>query len=314
MKRLLAPFPTQSAMLMVCVILFCLQSAWAKADSRLIDADRQYRYAQSFYNRGAFDEAIREFDRFIYFFPGDSRVARANYLMGMAHFKARHYPDAVRVFGALADHEREPGLKSEAVFMLSRSHASQGMIEQAMVDLHKLIAASTDPDIIDRAHYELGWLHVDQGQWETARRSFGQITREHQMRFQVADINAALSDHDQIRTKNPVAAGLLSIIPGAGQMYCGRYKDALAAFLFNAGLMLSAWEAFDNELYALGGVISFVEFGFYSGNIYGAVSDAHKFNRDQVDAFRNDLYRHKQPPLSIAATVSGIALCLSIDF
>ena len=40
--------------------------------------------------------------------------------------------------------------------------------------------------------------------------------------------------------------------------------------MLNAGLILSAWEAFDNELYALGGVISFVEFGFYAGNIYGA--------------------------------------------
>jgi TM2 domain-containing membrane protein YozV len=198
--------------------------------------------------------------------------------------------------------------------MLSRSHARQGMIEQAMLDLHKLIAASTNPDVIDRDRYELGWLHVDQGQWKPAQQSFGKITREYQTRFQVEDLNAALSRHDQIATKNPVTAGILSIIPGAGQMYCGRYQDALAAFLINAGLMISAWEAFDNELYALGGVISFVEFGFYSGNIYGAVSGAHKFNRDHVDAFRNDLYRHRQPPLFIAATVSGISLCLSIDF
>lgn len=299
---------------MVWIFLFCLQSPRAEADLLVIDADRQYRFAQSFYERGAFNEAIHEFGRFIFFFPYDSRISRANYLMGMAHFKARQYPDAVRVFGALADHEREAGLKSEAVFMLSRSHARQGMIEQAMVDLHKLIADTTDPDVIDRARYELGWLHVDQGQWETARQSFGQITLERQPRFQMQDLNADLSRHDQIRTKHPVTAGLLSIIPGGGQMYCGRYQDALAAFLINAGLMLSAWEAFDNELYALGGVISFVEFGFYSGNIYSAVSDAHKFNRDQVEAFRNDLYRHRQSPLSIAATASGIRLCLSIDF
>jgi tetratricopeptide (TPR) repeat protein len=314
MKRLFPAFSIQSAALMVCIFLFCLQSTRAEADSLVIDADRQYRYAQSLYDRGAFTEAIQEFGRFIYFFPNDFRISRANYLLGMAHFKARQYPDAVRVFAALADKGKDTGLKSKAVFMLSRSHARQGMIEQAMLDLHKLIADTTDPNVIDRAHYELGWLHVDQGQWETARRSFGRISREHQPRYQVEDLNDALSRHDQIRTRNPVTAGILSIIPGGGQMYCGRYQDALAAFLINAGLMLSAWEAFDNELYALGGVISFVEFGFYSGNIYGAVSGAHKFNRDHNDAFRNDLYQHRRPPLSIAATASGITLCLSIDF
>ena len=32
----------------------------------------------------------------------------------------------------------------------------------------------------------------------------------------------------------------------------------------------------------LAAVISFVEFGFYAGNIYGAVSSAHKYNRDRI--------------------------------
>ena len=315
MKRLCPIFPIQYTLLIPCVFFFFIQSAWADAQQfMVIDADQQYRYARSCYDRGAFNEAIHEFGRFIYFFPNDPRTSRANYLVGMAHFQAAQYPDAVRVFKAIADNQRAAGLKSEAFFMLSRSHARQGMIEQAMLDLHNLIATSTEPEIIDRARYELGWLHVDAGQWEPAKRSFSQITQAHQARYQVAQLNAAVSRYDQIRTKHPFTAGLLSIIPGGGQMYCGRYQDALAAFLINAGLILSAWEAFDNELYALGGVISFIEFGFYSGNIYGAVSSAHKFNRNRVDAFRNDLYRHKQPPLSIAATASGITLSLSIDF
>ena len=34
------------------------------------------------------------------------------------------------------------------------------------------------------------------------------------------------------------------------------HRDALTAFVINAGLIWAAWESFDNELYALGGVIS----------------------------------------------------------
>jgi hypothetical protein len=182
------------------------------------------------------------------------------------------------------------------------------------VDLHNLIAVSAQTDVIDQARYELGWLHVELGQWPLALRSFSQINPEHQARLQVGEVTSALSRHATIPSKAPVAAGLFSIIPGGGQLYCGRYQDALTAFLLNAGLILSAWEAFDNELYALGGVISFVEFGFYAGNIYGATASAHKFNRDRANAFREDLYRYKQAPLSLSAIPSGVALCLRLDF
>jgi hypothetical protein len=93
---------------------------------------------------------------------------------------------------------------------------------------------------------------------------------------------------------------LLSIVPGGGQLYCNRYQDAMTAFLINAGLIWAAWEAFDNEQYALGSVISFVEFGFYAGNIYGAVSSAHKYNRDRIAEFRERLNQRRQMSLSLA--------------
>ncbi len=315
MRRLFPWYLTKSGLIMIMVAVACLGDtiAWA-ADPLVIDADSQYHYAQSRLDDGAFGEAIQEFNRFIHFFPQDSRVPRATYLVGMAHFKADQYPDAAAVFDAISNDDSAGRLQSEAFFMLSRSHARQGMTEQAMVDLHNLIAIAERPEVIDRAHYELGWLHVALGQWQPARHAFIHIDPGQRAHYAVDALTKALSGHERIPAKSPVAAGLFSIIPGGGQWYCGRYQDALAAFLINAGLILSAWEAFDHELYALGGVISFVEFGFYSGNIYGAISSAHKFNRDQADAFRRDLYRYKRPPLSISAAASGMALHLNIDF
>jgi hypothetical protein len=103
-------------------------------------------------------------------------------------------------------------------------------------------------------------------------------------------------------------------VPGGGQLYCARYQDALTAFLINAGLIWAAWEAFDNELYALGGVIGFVEFGFYAGNIYSASASAHKYNRDRSADFRDYLNQRRQTPLSLAPAPGGAALCLKVDF
>lgn len=283
-------------------------------DRLTIEADSQYRYAQSRFDAGAFDEAIAEFNRFIHFFPADPRIPRARFQIGQAHFDAGRYEAAAAAFKALTDGYTGSALDNQAYFMLSRSHAGQGMVEQAMVDLHNLMALSPPAEMIDRAHYELGWLQLDQGRYSLADQAFGRIGADNRKRFQVDDLQQELARSAAIPFKHPTTAGLLSIIPGGGQLYCGRYQDALTAFVINAGLIWAAWEAFDDEHYALGSVIGFVEFGFYAGNIYGAVSSAHKYNRDRAGEFREGLIRYRQMALSLAPVPEGAVLCLKVDF
>ena len=192
-----------------------------------IDADSQYRYAQSRLDSGAFDEAIAEFNRFIHFFPADPRIPQARFQTGMAHFSAGRYQAAAAIFNQQTVDFTGSPLDNQAFFMLSRSHARQGMIEQAILDLHNLMALSSAPDVIDRARYELGWLHVDQGRWTDADQAFGRISPDNQDRFQVADLKQALarseaipvkySDHrrfsfDRARRRS----ALLQQIPGCG--------------------------------------------------------------------------------------------------
>ena len=302
------------AMLLIGMSILMLSPMVADADQRTIDADSQYAFAQSRLDAGAFDEAIAEFHRFVYFFPADHRVPSALFQTGMAHFDAGRYQAAAAVFDRQTGGDADSPLVSDAFFMLSRCHARQGMIEQAMVDLYNLMVVSTKKAVLDRARYELGWLHVEQGRWNDAGQAFDRITPNSRDRFRVDDLKAALVRSDAIAVKNPTTAGMLSIVPGGGQLYCKRYQDAMTAFLINAGLIWAAWEAFDNEQYALGGVISFVEFGFYAGNIYGAVSGAHKYNRDRISEFRESLYRRRQISFSLAPAPDGAALCLTVDF
>ena len=280
----------------------------------IIDADGQYRYAQSRLDSGAVDEAIAEFNRFIHFFPDDPRIPQARFQTGMAHFSAGRYQAAAALFNQQTVDFAGSPLDNQAFFMLSQSHARQGMIEQAILDLYNLVALSSAADVIDRAHYELGWLHVDQFRWDDADQAFGRISPDNRGRFQVADLKQALALSDAIPFKHPTTAGLLSIVPGGGQLYTNRYQDAATAFLINAGLIWAAWESFDNEQYALGSVIGVVGFGFYAGNIYGAVSSAHKYNRDRMTEYRERLNQRRQISLSVAPSPKGAALCLTISF
>lgn len=296
------------------VLLLLQTSAGHAADRLTIDADAQYRYAQSRLDEEAYEEAIAEFNRFIHFFPADARVPRARFESGMAHYRAGRFEAAAAIFDGLTAVYTGSPVDDDAFIMLSRSHARQGKIEQAMLDLQNLMALSSENATIDRARFELGWLYVDLGRWQAADRAFGRISPENRDRFRTTDLRLALDDSQTIPVKNPTTAGLLSIVPGGGQLYSQRYRDALSAFLLNAGLIWAAWEAFDNDQVALGSVITFVEFGFYAGNIYGAVSSAHKFNRDRNNRFRDDLYRLRPVSLSMAPNRGGAVLCLTVAF
>jgi len=117
-----------------------------------------------------------------------------------------------------------------------------------------------------------------------------------------------------LKRKNPTTAGLLAIIPGAGHLYCERKKDALISFLLNGAMIYAAYEAFDHDLDAIGGIITFFELGFYSGNIYSAVSSAHKYNRDEKSRFLNYLKKNAKINISMDNTNQNTSLLLLCNF
>jgi tetratricopeptide (TPR) repeat protein len=295
-------------------LFLILPAGPAFAAALTIDADSQFAYAQSRLEDGAFDEAASEFNRFIHFFSDDPRVPDARFLQGTAHFRAGRYTRAAAIFDALTTDASATAPVVDAFLMLSQSHARQGHVDQAVLDLHNLMALSADVDTVDRAYYELAWLHMDRGRWQDADTAISRISAANRERFRADELARALAGRADLAYKNPTTAGVLSIVPGGGQLYCRRYQDALTAFLLNTGLIWAAWESFDNEMYALGGLVSFVGAGFYAGNIYGAVSGAHKINRDRAARFRDHLTTYRPPALSLAPLPGGALVSLTIDF
>ena len=120
------------------------------------------------------------------------------------------------------------------------------------------------------------------GSFALARKYLSKISAANVAKYSTDQYHNLIFKAEHAPKKNPVAAGLFAVIPGGGFLYCERFHDALITFLFNAGLMVAAYEAWDNDNKALAGVIGFVETGFYSGNIYGSITSAHKYNQAQI--------------------------------
>jgi TM2 domain-containing membrane protein YozV len=80
--------------------------------------------------------------------------------------------------------------------------------------------------------------------------------------------------------RSPWLAGALAIVPGAGHVYLGQPLIGLAALLWNGLFGFALYDAIHHQMVGLSLVLGVFESLWYFGNIFGAVSGAHKFNRD----------------------------------
>jgi TolA-binding protein/TM2 domain-containing membrane protein YozV len=280
----------------------------------ILSADKQFQYAQDLFSARDYSTAAGEYKRFVYFFPKDRRVEFAMYRIGRCHFLGGHYQEAVSAFEKLTEQYFETEYSIKSYYSISEAYVKMKAFGQALIDLNNLVTITHNQDAKDEAYYRMGWIYIDIASWDEARRYFNKISAKNRHKFELEKLSAALEKETAIPRKNPKMAGFLSLVPGAGYLYCGRYQDALIAFLLNGGLIYAAYESFDQGLSALGGVISFVEFGFYSGNIYGAISSAHKYNRQKTGEFIHHLKENVKINLSADMKNKGVILSLQWSF
>ncbi|MBF0377231.1 MAG: hypothetical protein HQK72_07085 [Desulfamplus sp.] len=199
----------------------------------------------------------------------------------------------------------------EALFMLSttflaiKRDASAEMVLQDFLLLNNEI---DEPEIEDKALYALAWIYI--GKVEKVQSSYKEaldallkavryidrMTPNGKEKYKADNLKVNLLKTVEItetEKKNPLIAGIASIIPGGGFAYANRYHDAIVAFLLNSAFILAAIESFEDGNSALGGLIGFVGFGFYGGSIYGGISSVHKNNKEiiktRVDRIRQNI-------------------------
>jgi tetratricopeptide (TPR) repeat protein len=266
-----------------------------------INADMQYNYAQKCFENKDYTTAIFEYKRFINFFPDHANITNAKFKIGEAHYEQKEYKKAVIAFNKIILAESPEIIDSpdsalseanmvDAYFMKSKALMLLEKFTAAEVCMHNLLRITQDKATHDKIYSFLTLLYLKlaeanpdalaRAELYLQQISMGSLNPEHQEL-----LKKTLADMNNIKTKSSAIAGAASIIPGAGFIYCERYKDGLVSFLFNTALMIAAYKAFDDGNHALGAAVSFVELGFYTGNIYGSISSAHKYNRRQRNEY-----------------------------
>jgi tetratricopeptide (TPR) repeat protein len=264
-----------------------------------LNAEQQLAYAQRLYSREEYRRAIDEYRRFLDFFPHAGQSRHVVFQIGMAHYRMDDFQQAVQVFQNIVD---AASLSSdvfgktviEAWFRASDCYRQLQQYGVAVLQLRNLMQLTSDPAVRDRAHLQIAWIFMEGASWKQARFHLKQmrpqtIEDEH-LTGLVRQLEMLEKDQGVILPrKGPVLSGVLAMLPGAGYVYCERYRDALISFVVNGGVILAACQAFEADQTALGAMLSFLGTGFYSGNIYGSITAAHKYNRARRHEYINGL-------------------------
>lgn len=92
----------------------------------------------------------------------------------------------------------------------------------------------------------------------------------------------ALRDYEAGSDKSPRLGGWLGIVPGMGYAYAGEYANAARSIILNGLFLWGMSNTAEDEDWGAFAVITFFEFTWYSGSIYGGIDASHRHNRARL--------------------------------
>lgn len=272
--------------LALALILLCEHAAYADEMS----AEKMTAFAEHLFEQGDYYRAITEYERVLFHFPDHSSARAARFQIAHAYLKGEKYDQAIERFRAISRDLPDDEAGKKAAFMIGEVYYQKREYSRA-ADVFSTFAENHPQGAeADAARVKVGWTDLRQGKWSEAAEEMRKLPADSVFSAQTASFIEDAQLYPGIRKKSPGVAGMLSaIVPGAGQLYINRPGDAAISFLLNGAFIWATTESFHKGNNATGGILLFFETGWYLGNIYNAVSGAHKYNRASEQQYMNKL-------------------------
>ena len=311
-KKLVKLFGVQ---LFFLLIFFFSPSAALSAEEEKIsvDAKLQMDLADHFFQEGDYYRAITEYKRFLFFFPHNARTEEAQWKIAKSYFNGEKWEEAISASDNLMKKFPSTEYKAEALLLTGLCFKEKKEYSQARFFFGKAKEEAAGAPTADEAQWQIAATYLKEEKWQEASYEYRKINKSSKLYLKSEYFAQGLDRIHEIPQKSPATAGVLAaIVPGSGHLYCERYRDASIAFLLNGAFIWGMVEAFERKNYVVGGILTFFELGWYSGNIYSAVASAHKYNRRKKQEYLD--YLEKGGPLSVGVSIQGKSPVLSLNY
>lgn len=229
------------------------------------DAAALVRFADRLFDDGEVDRARIEYRRYVFLHPAGAEVEHVRGRIVVCLSRLERHAEALGALEYLVPGEDRALLRALVLRDAGRPREAADAIE----------SDGTSARLLS------GFLALESGDVARARARFqGLPSPAARVLLERCDRLAELP------SRSTIAAGLFSAaLPGAGQVYAGRIGDGLIAFVINGLLIGSTVAAALSEEEITAGVLGTVALGFYTGNVYGGVNAADRFNRRTRESF-----------------------------
>jgi hypothetical protein len=255
-------------------------------------AERQLHFADHLFMDGDWYRAITEYRRYLFMVKGQGDDAsRSAVAIGEALLRGEQFDAAGRQLDGVAQRATRLELRQTALFGAGRAYLLDGRPELAKPRFRLLVKDDkTSPALREEASWLLAWGHFDAGEMETTENILDVLAAGGGRHAQQAlGAKAALGERHDLQLKNPVVAGLLSVVPGLGHVYLGQWAVGAGSFMWNALFIAAATVAWIQGDFAVAAVLTIFELGWYSGSAFGAVAGTYRHNRDVIRNWRDDV-------------------------
>ena len=261
-----------------------------EAGGRYLDEKTQMGLGDYFFQDGDYYRAITEYKRFLYFFPQSLRVEEALWKIASSYFGGKKWDEALSAADELLTKFPASTWVPDALLLKGRCWAEKKDYSQAREFFRRAAEAAPEKTVASEAQWQIALSYMKEEKWKDAAGEFRKVNPASKLYPKAEFYANGLDRIDEVPQKSPATAGILAaLLPGAGHLYVERYRDAAISLVLNGAFIWGTVEAFEHGNYVLGGILTFFELGWYSGNIYSAVSSAHKYNRNQTKEYLDHL-------------------------
>ncbi|OYD15022.1 hypothetical protein CH330_06795 [candidate division WOR-3 bacterium JGI_Cruoil_03_51_56] len=223
----------------------------------------------SLFNCGLYAAAATEYKRALF----DKETAYLQLKTGLslgAADELEKAADALHRAGELYPH-----ISYESGLALSGMFAQKGQIDRARLELLDLLIFTRDSVRKAELNSDIAWLELASNDLAQAGSAYDKAGR--------ADISTEIYRIERLHRKNPTIAAILSsFIPGAGEIYAGRYQTGLLSILATGGSAAGVYYAAHSDNWVTATVLFSVLFlRFYNGSRQNAVDFTNDFNLAQ---------------------------------
>jgi len=283
-KNLIYGSSMRKIVVSLCCVLLLFSSRVTHCQTRE-ERERIYKFANVLFESQEFYRAITEYRRFIEYFPDDYRINNAYVRIVESYFYGERYMEALSWSRKVLQTTRQPEVLARVRIVAGDSYFKLGNYGSAIKNYSAVLELNgIDRYYLDLSHMKLGLCLLHAENWRDASSEFGKVNvnSSYFEKAQLFSKNALRGNNLKRKTRS--IAGLLSIIPGLGYVYTGNYQTGIASFIVNGLLIWGTYDSFRKGNKGVGFVLGFFGFGFYSGNIYGSINSAARYNeRQKVD-------------------------------